>query len=54
MNNIKSLSENDFATLLLCSDMACDKKKLKPYSDSTYSKFAWLFLNLDINHQIYL
>lgn len=40
MNNIKFLSENDFATLLLCSDMACDKKKLKPYSDSTYSKFA--------------
>lgn len=26
MNNIKFLSENDFATLLLCSDMACDKK----------------------------
>lgn len=26
MNNIKPLSENDFATLLLCSDMACDKK----------------------------
>ena len=39
MNNIKSLSENDFATLLLCSDKACDSK-LKPYSDSTYSKFA--------------
>ena len=39
MSNIKSLSENDFATLLLYSDKACDKK-LKPYSDSTYSKFA--------------
>ena len=39
MNNINSLSENDLATLLLCSDMACDSK-IKPYSDSTYSKFA--------------
>lgn len=39
MNNINSLSENDLATLLLCSDMTWDSK-IKPYSDSTYSKFA--------------
>lgn len=36
---MNTLSENDLATLLLCSDMACEQK-LKPYSDSTYSKFA--------------
>lgn len=36
---MNTLSENDLATLLLCSDLACGTG-LKPYSDSTYEKFA--------------
>lgn len=37
---MNSLSDNDLATLLLCSDLACPSN-LRPYSDSTYSKFAY-------------
>lgn len=36
---MNTLSENDLATLLLCSDLACGSDD-KPYSDSAYEKFA--------------